>query len=121
MGKRRGIKNKSYLIKDIAREFSQYSNAPLKDQYLLIKAVLDSLKALVLKADAYDRIILCGFGTFDIRALKPAKGRLRNFKTNQFIDTFKGGLKIHFVPSAKVRKALKNKSTKRLNDDISRS
>lgn len=109
MGKRRGIKKKAYYIKDIVKEFSQYSDAPIKTQELMIKAVIESIINIILKAEEGSRIILTNLGTFDIRKIKNAGKRLRNFSTNEIITTEPKGSRVVFVPSVKIKKELKEK------------
>lgn len=106
MDKRTG---KTFLVKDIAKKFSKYSDAPINDQCLLIRAVLNSIKEKILEMEEDDRILLTGFATFHARPLPQANGRLRHFRTNEIMTRKQKGLKLKTTPCKEIKDAMKSK------------
>lgn len=104
-GTRRG--RKTYLVRDIAERFGEYSDAPIGDRELLIRAVFDTLRDILKEAKDEDKVVISGFGTWSIKRVPQSNGKLRNFHTNE-IMAGGGGLRVKWTPSVKIKKHLKN-------------
>ena len=101
--------SRSYLVRDIADGFSRFSDAPIREQELLVRAVFDCVKELLMGASHGDKVVVSGFGSFHVNKKKPAIGRIRDFKTGKPIEGGQTGLAVRFTPSAHLKKHLGKK------------